>query len=116
MCSTYFGKLGKKNGFKGEKLKGLFWDVVKCPNEEQLKGKLKAIQNESIEAYQDLMNRDPKPFCRAYIEPWCKFDMIDNNICETFNSYIRKAREKLLLKSWITLENIYWRGWRSKLG
>ena len=70
---------------------------MKCPNQEQLKGKLEAIRKESNEAYGEFMNRGPKSFCRAYIEAWCKFDMIDNNICETFNSYIRKGREKSLL-------------------
>ena len=62
-----FGKIGKKI-FK-EKLKGLFWDVEKYPNDEKLKGKLEVIKNESIEAYQDLMNIGPKSFCRACIEP-----------------------------------------------
>ena len=62
-----------------------------------MKGKLEAIKLESNEAYEDLMNRGPKYFCRAYIETWCKSDMIDNNICETFNYYIRKGREKLFI-------------------
>ena len=73
-----------------EKFKSLFWDMVKCPNEEQLKGKLEAIRPEYNEACQDLMNKGPKYFYRAYIETWCKYDMINNNICETFNSYIMK--------------------------
>ena len=44
------------------------------------------------------MNRGPKYLCRAYIETWCKSDMIDNNICKTFNSYIRKGKEKSLIE------------------
>ena len=43
------------------------------------------------------MNRNPKYFYIAYIETWCKYDMIYNIICETFNSYIRKLREKPLI-------------------
>ena len=43
------------------------------------------------------MNKGPTSFCRSYIEAWCKSNMIDNNICETFNSYIRKGRKKLVL-------------------
>ena len=62
-----------------------------------MKGKLEAIKLESNEAYHYLMNIVPKSFCRAYIETWCKSDMIVNNICETFNSYIRKEREKPLI-------------------
>ena len=34
----------------------MFWDVVKCPNVDQLKGKMELIK-ESIEAYGDLMSR-----------------------------------------------------------
>ena len=63
-----YGLIGKKKCFKGEKFKSLFWDMVTCPNEEQLKGKLEAIRLESNEAYQDLMNRGPESFCRAYIQ------------------------------------------------
>ena len=37
-------------------------------------------------------------FYTTYIETWCKFDMIDNNICETFNSYIRKVMKKPLIE------------------
>ena len=81
----------------GKKFKSLFRDMVKCPNGEQLKRKLEAIRLESNEAYQDLMNRGPKSLCKAYIQTWCKFDMIDNNICKTINSYIRKGREKPLI-------------------
>ena len=35
----------------------MFWDVVKCPNVDQLKGKMELIKKESIEAYGDLMSR-----------------------------------------------------------
>ena len=96
-CVRHIWANWKNKGFKGEKVKSLFWDMVKCPNEEQLKGKLEAIRLKSNEAYQDLMNRGPKSFCRAYIQTWCKSDMINNNICETFNSYIRKGRDKSLI-------------------
>ena len=34
-----YRKTEKKKGFKEEKLKSLFCDVVKCPNDDQLKGK-----------------------------------------------------------------------------
>ena len=63
-----------------------------------MKGKLEVIRKESNEAYEDFMNRGPKFFCRVYIETWCKSNMNDNNICDTFNSYIRKAREKPVIE------------------
>ena len=56
------------------------------------------IDFRSNEAYEDLMNKGLKSLCRAYIETWCKSNMIDNNICETFNYYIRKGREKSLIE------------------
>ena len=65
---------------------------------DQLKGKMELIKKKLIEAYKDLMGRGPKSFTKAYIHTWCKFDMIDNNICETFNGYIRKGWKKLLLE------------------
>ena len=71
--------------------------MVKCLNDDQLKGKLEAIKPKPNEAYEDLMIKGPKYLCRAYIETWCKFDMVDNYICKTFNSYIRKGRDKILI-------------------
>ena len=88
----------EKQRFKGEKFKILLWDVVNCPNEDQLKGKLKAIKLESNEAYEDFINRGPKSFYKAYIETLCKYDMTNNNICETFNFYTMKRREKSLIE------------------
>ena len=97
-CVIHVWTNWKKKGYKGENFNTLFWDVVKYPNEDQLKGKLEAIRLESNEAYKDFMNEAPKSFCRAYVETWCKSDMIDNNICETFNCYISKGREKPLIE------------------
>ena len=97
-CAQHIWANWKKKRFKGEKFKSLFWDATKCPNHEQLKGKLEEIRKESNDTYEVFMNRGPNFFLKAYIESWCKFDMINNNICETFNSYNRNARENPVLK------------------
>ena len=67
-CARHIWANWKKKVFKMEKFKSLFWDMVKCPNEEQMKRKLEAIKLQSNEAYQDLRNSGPKSFCRAYIQ------------------------------------------------
>ena len=56
------------------------------------------VRKESNDAYEDFMNIDPKFFYKAYIETWCKSEIIDNNICKTFNSYIRNVREKPVIE------------------
>ena len=61
---------------------------------------------ELIEAYEDLISQGANSLCRAYIKTWCKFNMIDNNIFKTFNAYIRKGKEKLLLEMLDYIRNI----------
>ena len=44
-------------------------------------------------AAEDLMKYCPKNWCRAYFSNRCKSDMVDNNLCESFNSTILDARQ-----------------------
>lgn len=86
-----------KKQFPGPKLKSLFWEVVKCTNETEFNSKMSQLKDESNEAYEQFMDKDPKRFCKSLISAYTKTDTIDNNICESFNSYILKSRDKPII-------------------
>ena len=48
-------------------------------------------------AAEDLVKYNPATWCRAFFSSRCKSDLVDNNICETFNSAILKARFKPII-------------------
>ena len=50
-----------------------------------------------MEAYELFIGKNPHVFCHSLIGTWVKSKAIDNNICETFNGYIVKARTKSII-------------------
>ncbi|XP_057811798.1 uncharacterized protein LOC131026039 [Salvia miltiorrhiza] len=58
---------------------------------------MEEMKAESQEAHTDFMNREYHRFCRCFISTHCLSDMVDNNVSETFNGYIVKARAKHII-------------------
>ncbi|XP_050238213.1 uncharacterized protein LOC126687699 [Mercurialis annua] len=81
-----------KKEFKGQTLKNMFWRVARSTYEAAAKINLDAMMEENGAAHADIIRRDLKKFCKLYMSTRPKSDMIDNNVCETFNGYIVKAR------------------------
>ncbi|XP_020266494.1 uncharacterized protein LOC109841982 [Asparagus officinalis] len=63
------------------------WPAV----EHRQSAKLRRI---SEQAYEDFMARDPNTFCKSHFKCHSKCDVVDNNMAETFNSFILLARYK----------------------
>ncbi|KAH6783410.1 hypothetical protein C2S52_008369 [Perilla frutescens var. hirtella] len=61
---------------------------------ESYKIALEDLKSENEAAYTNFLERDPQKFCKAFISTTPVCDMIDNNISETFNSFIVVARMK----------------------
>lgn len=55
------------------------------------------LRMESNGAAEDFENQNPKSFCKSLIMSFNKVDTVDNNICETINSYILKFRDSILI-------------------
>lgn len=86
-----------KKEFPGPKLRTLFWEAVKCTNENQFNIKMRQLKDESDGGYEIFMDREPRRFCKSLISTHTKTDVIHNNICESFNSYILKTRDKPII-------------------
>lgn len=81
----------------------MFWKAVRCTIEASLKQALDELKVENEAAYNDFLAREPIKFCKAHVFELLKCDIVDNNVSETFNGYIVKARSRPLIDM---LENI----------
>ncbi|MBA0670276.1 hypothetical protein Goklo_023942, partial [Gossypium klotzschianum] len=57
-----------------------------------------SLENRDKDAYDNLMKKSPKIWIRAFLETTCKSDIVDNNLCEAFNSSIVEARFKSIIR------------------
>ncbi|XP_070041380.1 uncharacterized protein [Nicotiana tomentosiformis] len=84
-------------------MKKFLWWTAWSSFEEEFKDQLKQLGSLCVDAAKDLLRYPPQNWCRAYFDTVCKNQMVDNNFTESFNSWILKARGKLILK---IIENI----------
>lgn len=95
-CARHVYANWRKN-WSGKKYKDLFWKAVKSSTEMQFKDVMEELKKESVLAYEDFCEQEPRTFCKSLIQGLTKTDVVDNNICETFNSYILKFRDEPLI-------------------
>lgn len=75
-------------------MKKNFWICAWSTYEEEFNDNLNLLGEISKKAADDLMAYNPSTFCRAFFSSRCKSDMVENNMCESFNSTILNARHK----------------------
>ena len=56
--------------------------------------KLKKLGNKIFE---DLLHYEKTTQCKTYFKEHSKCDIVENNMCETFNSWILAARHKAII-------------------
>ena len=64
---------------------------------EEFEDNLKKLGEVNKKSAEDLLKYNPATWCRAFFSSRCKSDVVDNNMCETFNSTILKARFKPII-------------------
>ena len=57
--------------------------------------KLAKLSNKNICG--DLLHYERKTWCKTYFKEHAKSDIVENNMCETFNSWILAARHKSII-------------------
>ncbi|XP_021743971.1 uncharacterized protein LOC110710015 [Chenopodium quinoa] len=85
------------NGFKGDEMKMLFWNVAKAYNKADYENALAQMEKVSPAAVDAFKSYNPECFCRAFVKKDTRCDVIVNNMAETFNGYIINARTKHLI-------------------
>ncbi|CAL9026376.1 unnamed protein product [Prunus brigantina] len=86
-----------KDKFKGKGLKDLLWSAVRASNRYEFEVEMNKLKDMNGAAYDWLMSKDLDKWARHRFSTAPKCDMLLNNLCETFNSYILTARDKPIL-------------------
>nr|XP_033517044.1 uncharacterized protein LOC117281304 [Nicotiana tomentosiformis] len=89
--------------WRSGKMKKLLWWCAWSTYEEEFEDQLKKLGELDEEAAKDLLKYPPQAWCKAYFDTKCKNEMVDNNVTESFNSWILEARHKPII---IILEDI----------
>ncbi|KAH0752025.1 hypothetical protein KY285_005173 [Solanum tuberosum] len=78
-------------------LKKQLWWSAWCTYEEDFQDHLSQLKQMVLPAGEDLLEYPPKSWCRAYFDSMCKNSAVENNITESFNSWILEARFKPII-------------------
>lgn len=95
-CARHIHDNWKKK-HPGDKFKLLFWNIVKSTNLADYNHNLEKLVAVSKDAADDFLAQNPKAFCKSLVSSYNKVDIVDNNISESFNSYILRFRDHLLI-------------------
>ncbi|KAK8582463.1 hypothetical protein V6N13_069240 [Hibiscus sabdariffa] len=74
-----------------------FWEIVKASIEREWEDKFEALTQKDELVAKDLKSKSPKHWTKAFFGCHSKCDMVDDNICEAFNSSILEARYKSII-------------------
>ncbi|KAM1346514.1 hypothetical protein ACFX13_036556 [Malus domestica] len=81
----------------GQALKDKLWSAAMASNEVDFNCEMEKLKELDEEAYKWLKKRDPNMWARHRFSLKIKCDMLLNNLCECFNSWILAARDKPIL-------------------
>ncbi|KAG5574775.1 hypothetical protein H5410_054909 [Solanum commersonii] len=97
MCAKHIWSNWQKN-WRGEERRKQFWSCTKSSFEVKFQDemdKLNKLGNKKICG--DLLHYEKKTWCKAYFKEHAKCDVVENNMCETFYSWILAARHKSII-------------------
>jgi hypothetical protein len=84
-------------GHRGLALKERLWAATSLYTEYEFTEHMEELKKMDEKAYEFLSEVDPSTWSRAWFSDYPKSDLLVNNICECWNSYILKARDKPIL-------------------
>jgi hypothetical protein len=96
-CVRHLYQNFQKAGHKGEVLKNDLWTIARSTNIARWQQNLDKMQADSNLAYQWVQNLVPGTWIKAFFSEFPKCDLLLNNHCEVYNSYILEAREMPIL-------------------
>nr|XP_043630529.1 uncharacterized protein LOC122601860 [Erigeron canadensis] len=79
--------------FNGVLYRNLFWRICKSSHPTLFDENMKQLKEAHIDAYNYLMKREPKTWCRAFFRSGIACEAVENGISECFNSLIVEIRK-----------------------
>ena len=96
MCTPHLCQPEKKNiGCKEYQKR--FWKIAKAPNEQLFKHYKSKLAAKTPRGWQDLEKTNPIHWSRAWFRLGSNCESVDNNMSESFNSWIIESRFKPII-------------------
>ncbi|XP_039113801.1 uncharacterized protein LOC120249377 [Dioscorea cayenensis subsp. rotundata] len=99
MCARHiYARWGKI--YPGKDLHIQFWCIARSTSEPEVKKQIQKMKDlkGGAKAVEELLDRWPiSGWCNAFFSDLIKCDVIDNNMCETFNGVILESRSKPII-------------------
>ncbi|XP_058186543.1 uncharacterized protein LOC131303610 [Rhododendron vialii] len=83
--------------YKGKEYKDLFWRAASIYIIPEFNDKMAEMYSVDKKAHEWLLQEEKEVWARAYYHPRSKVNKMDNNMSEGFNTWIKEAREMLIL-------------------
>jgi hypothetical protein len=86
-----------KKKFPGIHLKDLFWRIASATYEKQWERAMKELKEVDRQAFEWVESKPKEKWCKHKFKVHSKCDTLVNNMCESFNGVILKARQKPII-------------------
>ncbi|KAG8388326.1 hypothetical protein BUALT_Bualt02G0113900 [Buddleja alternifolia] len=93
-CVRHLHTNMKKDGSGGMAVKNALWAAARASRIEEFGRRLEELKAIDELAFSWLVKKPPNQWSRSHFSPFPKCDILLNNMCECFNSFIIDAREK----------------------
>ncbi|KAG8374214.1 hypothetical protein BUALT_Bualt11G0107800 [Buddleja alternifolia] len=105
-CVRHLHTNMKKDGFGGMAVKNALWAAARASRIEEFGRRLEELKAIDELAYSWLVKKPPNQWSRSHFSPFPKCDILLNNMCECFNSFILDAREKPIIPMLETIRTL----------
>ncbi|GKV34268.1 hypothetical protein SLEP1_g42652 [Rubroshorea leprosula] len=83
--------------YKGEEYKKRFWAIARATWQAEFEYQVQELKKLSEQAWLDLARIPPMYWCKAFFYEDTCCDVVDNDMCESFNFWIMEARYKAII-------------------
>ncbi|XP_017632494.1 uncharacterized protein LOC108474980 [Gossypium arboreum] len=96
-CVRHLHSNFKNAGFRTKELKDLLWKVARASTTREFDDAMDELRKTNHHAYDWLKKKNPTHWSRSHFSIRSHFDMLVNNLSESFNKMILEARGKPIL-------------------
>ena len=96
MCARHIWANWQKR-WRGEERRKAFWRCSKASIEVKLRDEFEYLGKLGHKICEALLGYNKEYSCRALFSEKSKYDVVENNMCETFNSWIVSPRHKFVI-------------------
>ncbi|XP_073119875.1 uncharacterized protein [Henckelia pumila] len=105
-CVRHLHTNMKNDGFKSVAVKNALWAAAKSTRVDEFCRRMQELKEIDRNAYEWLAKKPKNHWSKAYFSNVPKCDILLNNMCECFNSFILDAREKSIIEMFEAIKNL----------